>query len=779
MKVPLTNFSTRHPWMVIILASLVTAFFAAQFPKMKIDTDPQNMLKKDEPVRVFDEKTKETFSLHDFIAVGVIKESGAFTPDQLNRIYRITNEIEKIDGVIVEDILAPSTVDDIKQGPGGGIVIEKLMSGEISTQAEADYIFGRIKDNPVLRGKLASDDGKAIALFIPIKSKDMSSRIAGEMSAITAKFGGEAKYHIAGLPVAQDSFGSQMFHQMAFAAPATFLIIFLLLFLFFRNMKVIIAPMVVAVMAVVWAMGLLILTGHTVHIMASMIPIFLIPIAVLNSIYIISEFHAHYKKNKHRDAAIRHSIYELFVPMLFVSSTAAVGFLALAVTPIPPVQVFGVFVGFGTMVAWFLSITINPAIGMLISEKTLHRFAEADDAEGPLGRLLHFLRDFSARHNKAIIASAIVVVIVSAVGLSLIQVNDNPVKWFKKSHPIRQADVAMNQHLAGTYMNYLVFSSPDADAMKQPAVESYIESMQRDLEKDPIVGATTGLPDIVKKVRYELMGADRSKLALPKSEEEIAQMLFMFEMSGGNPDDLFKFVTREYDQANLWVQLRDGDNQAVSRVVDRATHYMSQNPPPDGITVQWAGLPYVNVIWQKLMVSGMREALLIAFAIVFLMMVSLFRSIKWGLISMLPLTITVMAIYAFIGFIGKPYDMPISVLSSLTLGLSVDFAIQFIQRLRTIYARTQNFKQSYHDIFEGVGRAIARNVLVVSVGFVPMLFSSLVPYVTVGAFFLAIMLVSGLVTLLLIPALAKTFTSSLFPKSSTKKEQAAAVHHAA
>ena len=779
MKVPLTNFSTRHPWMVIVLASLVTAFVAAQFPKMKIDTDPQNMLKKDEPVRVFDEKTKETFSLHDFIAVGVIKESGAFTPDQLNRIYRITNEIEKIDGVIVEDILAPSTVDDIKQGAGGGIVIEKLMSGEISTQAEADYIFSRIKDNPVLRGKLASDDGKAIALFIPIKSKDMSSRIAAEMSAITAKFGGDAKYHIAGLPVAQDSFGAQMFHQMAFAAPATFLIIFLLLFLFFRNMKVIIAPMVVAVMAVVWAMGLLILTGHTVHIMASMIPIFLIPIAVLNSIYIISEFHAHYKKNKHRDAAIRHSIYELFVPMLFVSSTAAVGFLALAVTPIPPVQVFGVFVGFGTMVAWFLSLTINPAIGMLISEKTLHRFADADDAEGPLGRLLHFLRDFSARHNKAIIAAAMVVVVVSAIGLSLIQVNDNPVKWFKKSHPIRQADVAMNQHLAGTYMNYLVFSAPESDAMKQPEVESYIESMQRDLEKDPIVGATTGLPDIVKKVRYELLGADRSKLALPKSQNEIAQMLFMFEMSGGNPDDLFKFVTREYDQANLWVQLRDGDNQAVSRVVDRATHLMAQNPPPDGITVQWAGLPYVNVIWQKLMVSGRREALLIAFGIVFLMMVSLFRSLKWGMISMLPLTITVMAIYAFIGFIGKPYDMPISVLSSLTLGLSVDFAIQFIQRLRTIYSRTQNFKQSYHDIFEGVGRAIARNVLVVSVGFVPMLFSSLVPYVTVGAFFLAIMLVSGLVTLLLIPALAKTFTNGLFPKASAAKEHAAAIHHAA
>jgi predicted RND superfamily exporter protein len=102
-------------------------------------------------------------------------------------------------------------------------------------------------------------------------------------------------------------------------------------------------------------------------------------------------------------------------------------------------------------------------------------------------------------------------------------------------------------------------------------------------------------------------------------------------------------------------------------------------------------------------------------------------------------------------------------LSTLTLGLSVDFAIQFIQRIRTIYQRTGDFPKSFHDIFESVGRAIMRNVLVISIGFVPMLFSSLVPYVTVGAFFLAIELVSGLVTMLLLPALAKLFSTTLFP----------------
>ena len=763
MKKGLTEFSIRYPWVVIALAVLITVFFAFQIPKIKIDTDPQNMLEADEPTRLFHTYTKSEFNLYDFIAVGVIKEPTAFTADQLNRIYDITAEIENIDGVITEDIMAPSTVDDIKQGPGGSLIIEPLMGEHVATDADAQYILGRIKDNPILRGKLASDDGKAIALFIPLESKDVSHRVAGEIQGIIDSLGGDAEYHIAGLPLAEDSFGAEMFAQMAYSAPAAMLIIFLLLFMFFRNMKIVLAPMVVAMMSVIWAMGLLIMMGFTVHIMSSMIPIFLIPIAVLNSIHIISEFHDRYQKYKHKDATIRHSISELFIPMLFTSLTTVAGFISLALTPIPPVRVFGIFVAFGIIVAWFLSLTLNPAIAMLISTKTLHNFGAKDEEHGVLARIMHGFRNLAWKHNLLIIGTAAVVVVVSAVGLGMIVVNDNPVNWFKKSHPIRIADQAMNHHLAGTYMNYLVFESDEPDAMKDPATEAYLEKIQRELEKDPIVGSVTGLPDVVKKVRYELFGEDSTKASLPDNQDEIAQMLFLFEMSGGDPDDLFKMVTSDYSKANLWVQMTNGDNQSVSEVVERGNRFMKENPLPAGVTAKWAGLPYINIEWQRQMVTGMSWSLAGSYVTVFIMMIFLFRSFRWGIISMLPLTLTIMSIYAFIGYIGKAYDMPVAVLSSLTLGLSIDFAIHFIERIRMIHQRTGNFRESFHEIFEGAGRAISRNVMVIAIGFVPMLFSSLVPYITVGSFFLAIMVVSGLVTMLLLPAIVRTFHKTLLP----------------
>jgi hypothetical protein len=759
----ITDIAIRRPWLVIIITVLITVFFAVQFPKIKIDTDPENMLSADEPARILNHETKIDFNLYDFITVGIVDEKGVFTTETLNRIYKITAEIEQIDGVIADDILAPSTVDDIKQGEGGSLVIEPLMGSEIDDPAEAALIRSRIQDNPVLRGKLASADGQAIAIFIPIESKNLSRRIAGEVESIIEKYGGDEQYYIAGLPMAEDSFGAEMFSQMIYAAPAAMLVIFLLLLMFFRNIKIILAPMIVAMMSVIWTMGLLIMTGQTVHIMSSMIPIFLMPIAVLDSVHIISEFHDLYKESRQKESSIKRTIKTLFAPMLFTSLTTAVGFSSLALAPIPPVRVFGLFVAFGVGVAWLLSIILNPAIVVLTSEKSLRKFGQVDKKNGVLATLMHSFRSFSYKRNKGILVTTLIIVLIAGYGLTLIEVNDNPVKWFKKSHPIRRADIALNQHLAGTYMNYLVLEGKNPDDLKNPDVLAYFEALQKELEQDETVGATTALPDIVKKVRYELFGADSSKAVLPDNQDEIAQLLFLFEMSGGDPNDLYKFVTPDYVKADMWVQLKNGDNQQVQAVVRRAERFIEKNPLPEGFQARWAGMPYLNVIWQQKMVTGMRNALMGSYIVVFFMMLLLFRSVRWSFISMIPLTITIMVIYAFIGYVGKPYDMPIAVLSSLALGLSIDFAIHFIQRLRTIHKETGDFDASFREIFENTGRAISRNVLVIAIGFVPMLTSSLIPYITVGSFFLAIMIISGAVTLLLLPAIAKTFHTSLLP----------------
>jgi len=139
---------------------------------------------------------------------------------------------------------------------------------------------------------------------------------------------------------------------------------------------------------------------------------------------------------------------------------------------------------------------------------------------------------------------------------------------------------------------------------------------------------------------------------------------------------------------------------------------------------------------------------------------------------MVPLLITIVVIYGIIGLVGKDYDMPVAVLSALTLGMAVDFAIHFLERARAEYAETGSWQKSVGLMFGEPASAITRNVLVIAIGFLPLLAAPLIPYKTVGIFLCAIMALSGAVTLLALPAILKLLEKVLFrgiaqPKSVT------------
>jgi hypothetical protein len=198
------------------------------------------------------------------------------------------------------------------------------------------------------------------------------------------------------------------------------------------------------------------------------------------------------------------------------------------------------------------------------------------------------------------------------------------------------------------------------------------------------------------------------------------------------------------------------------QVAERVDRYLVANPAPAGVSIGWAGLTYLNVVWQNDMVRGMLRALLGSFVIVFIMMLVLFRSPWFALLAMLPLSVTITLIYGVIGLVGKDYDMPVAVLSSLTLGLSIDFAIHFLQRARAIHGETLDWRQTVQQMFSEPARAITRNAIVIAVGFLPLLASPLATYNTVGFFLAAIMALSSLVTLILLPGVMLLMSKLLF-----------------
>ncbi len=876
IKERITEYSIKHYKAVTVVMVILTLALGALIPLIKVDTDPENMLGEDEPVRLFHHATKKRFALHDMVVVGIVNDkdpNGVFSRATLTNIYELTEFSRKLRwpdpedpnreiGVVEVDLMAPSTLDHIGQGGPGVVTFNWLMSKPPETDAEAIAVRDRALSNPMLNGTIVSEDGKALTIYLPLTSKDLSHRVYQELEKKVATFEGDAEYHITGLPVAEDTFGYEMFIQMAISAPLAMLTIFILMLIFFRKLVLVISPMIVAMVSVISTMGLLIGFGYPVHIMSSMIPIFLMPIAVVDSVHILSEFFDLYTKEKGRKGTIREVMKNLFMPMLYTSLTSAAGFASLALTPIPPVQVFGIYVAIGIMIAWLATVTFVPAYIMMIADKSLDNFglaAQHGEKQTWLTKLLHSGGRLTYTKAKPILVVFFIVIVVAGYGITQIQINDNPVKWFTKNHPIRKADTVLNEHFGGTYMAYLVLDPNVSDAVsvqfvgelgkeltaeverlkeefpaapdvlaeaqkkipelatesktkdellsklstfaeekvqsseekyadvwyelasffglgkeklkvfKQPEVLRYIDGLQKYLEQErmvdgkkvKLVGKSNSVAGVVKKVHQELIDGKAENYRIPDSSAAVAQCLLQFQ-SSHNPDDLWHLVTQDYMHTSVWIQLTSGDNRDMQKVVEAVDQYFAKNPPPVRLDHNWAGLTYINVVWQDKMVWGMLQSFLGSFIIVFIMMAILFRSILWGLICMVPLTITIGTIYGIIGIAGKDYDMPVAVLSALTLGMAVDFAIHFLERARAEYTRLGSWEKAAPEMFGEPARAISRNVLVIAIGFLPLLAAPLVPYKTVGIFLCAIMALSGVVTLMVLPALIRIGEKRLF-----------------
>lgn len=755
--------SAHYPRITIWISVLITLAFLSQIPRIKIDTDPENMLSQKEWVRVYHNQTKKTFSIEDLIVVGITNPenpSGVFTKESLNRIAASTNQILDIKGVVIRDVISPTTVDNIQE-KGGMLSIDRLQKGIIDNSDQARAIQKEALANPLFKNKLISEDGKSLCLYIPIESKNQSYRISKEIESILNNVLKNEKYYISGLPVAEDTFGFEMFKQMGISSPISALLVLLLIYLFIRKFSLSIAAIMVAFFAIIWTMGLLIGMGYTVHIMSSMIPIFLIPISVDDSVHMLSHFSETYQKYKDKKKTIIKVIDDLWSPMLYTTLTTMAGFASLAMTPIPPVQVFGIFVCFGKFVAWILTMTLIPAFAMLLNEEKLTNFGRKEDSHTPLTRFLTHLSTLSITRQKIILPVALIFILIGTYGLTHIVVNDNPVKWFSKNHPIRIADRILNETFGGTYMAYLVFEGSQEGAMKAPEVMHSIEKMQQHIESMPVVGKTSSVVDIIKKISYEIHGENENYNILPDTQEAIAQYLFLYQNSG-DPQDLFRYISYDDQKANIWIQMKKGDNQDMTGVEEEVNTFINQNPLPDDIQVHWAGLTYLNVVWQEKMVHGMLRSLMGSFAVVFLMMIFLFRSFKWGILSMIPLSFSILLIYGTIGLIGKNYDMPVAVLSALTLGLSIDYAIHFIGRNRMLYTPEKGWKNTMVETFNQPALAISRNAIVVAVAFLPLLIAPLIPYKTIGAFLASIIALSGIATLILLPSIISIFGDSLY-----------------
>ncbi|MBC8282107.1 MAG: MMPL family transporter, partial [Chloroflexi bacterium] len=730
VQTAVVELGIARPKLIMIGALIATVvLIGALVLRVEVDTDPENMLSESNDVRVLNRSIAEEFGTKNMLVLGVVEKGGALNAVTLRDAARLVSDIKDLDKIKPEGVISFTSVIPVPEGD--------LSEDDVTRISDA------LTGDPVLGIRVLSADRTGLAVYIPLEEKGDVNGVTSEVRDLLKvhNLDADGGHYLAGLPLAEEKFGRDMFIQMALLAPLAGMLIFMLMLYFFRKLILVVAAMLVAMLSVIWTMGLLTGTGFTLHIMSSMIPIFLMPIAVLDSIHILSEFFEKYPDTRERKSTLRAIYHELATPISFTSLTTAVAFASLALAPIPPVQVFGLFVAFGVLAAWLLTMLFLPAFIMLLSEEGLQKSIKGNEESGStvITEGLRGLGHFAVGKPWVFPALFIALAIAAVPGMMKVEVNDNPVRWFKSGSEIRVAIEEFNRLFPGVYNASLVVDADVPGTLTTPEMLSRLVGLEEHLTGISFVGQVTSHADLVT--------AGGGAEAIPETQAEIeASLDEVFDSSQGVIAG--GLISADFQRANVQILMKQGDNKSMQEVLDAADAYLAGAPFPSGSSDNWAGETYLNLVWQDKMVSGMLKAFVSTFIVVFVLMVILFRSLRWAVLAILPLSATILLVYGVIGFSGKDYDMPIAVLSTLVLGVAIDFAIHFIQRYRQLSEEEGgSIGLALGRVYEEPARAITKNALIVALGFVPMFIASLTPYIVVGVFMASIMVLRRVVSL--------------------------------
>ena len=759
---PLVQFSITYPKWVMTLTLAVMMVFSAAFQWTKIDTNPKNMLPPTSDVRVWNDTVDKQFGLHeDNIVVALSPAEGVLTAASLAKVKAATEEILTVRSIVKRDVTGLYTIDNIT-AVGDSLRIAPLIDRAPKDAAAIDTLRKTLFDGSLYVDRVISKDEKTTAIYIPLEKGADGAQVADAVKAVAEKYFLTQEIHVAGDPVARDRFGGDMFKLMGMFAPVAGMLMMALIYYMFGSMWLAGIMMMTAMVSIVCAMGLAIFLGYPVHIMSSMAPVFLMAIAT-DSIHIFNEFFFRYRQGIDRKQAISETMSAVARPVTYTALATAAGFAVLMFMEIVPVRVFGGIVLFGTLVLRLLSFTLIPALLMVVPLPARTGKALSGD-DPPLGdRLLLRIADWALSHSRIFIIGAVALVAIATMGVTKIVVNNNMIHWFKANSEVRIADSVINDQLGGTALAYLVIDTNQPDGAKDPKIMGFVERMQTDLEQSGLAGKTFSAADYVKRMHRVMNADDTAMEKIPDDAGLIGQYLMAFSMSA-KPSDLNRVVDYPYQHLNVWVQLKTWDVEAMQDVLERVQQFAREQRADQQIDVRIkpAGTAYFNLIWNQEVLKDMIKGFLIALVIVFLILVADFRSFKWAVLAYVPLLLTVLVIFGAIGWIGKDFDMPVAVLSCLSLGMAVDFAIHFVSRYRqrSIESSASSNRVDQMEVLRWTitrpGKGIMRNALLFSIAFSVMILAPLTPYITVGVFILTMMLLSALATLTLLPVLIKT-----------------------
>ncbi len=730
----------RYRWVIIISVVLLTLVSGYQITKMQINSDVISSLPDDDPDAALLKSIATQFGSNKMGMV-ILESDNIFTTEILTHVQQITDTVRMIDGVVA--VTSLTNIIDIKGGDDG-LVIGKLVDEYAfpETEEQLQALRERVFAKDLYKGGIVSEDGTAtLIIFSLSKDADVEAVAEAVIEKTSAMDLPETLYY-AGSPMMVTAISTLISADLIKLLPVAFILIAIILALFFKSARGVALPLITVAIAIIWAMGLMAALGYQLSMISNNIPIILLAVGSAYTIHVLNRI-KQMRDTDRRKALIKAMTY-IFMPVILAAITTAIGFMSFIFGAyLEMIRDFGIFTSLGTLFAAFLSLFFTPALiaGFSIYSK---RHAGKKNIYKYSWLQRHFLfplKDTLIRHPKYILTTWSVLILISIAGIFMIQRSVDIQDYFKPGNPARTAENIMINKFGGSKPIFVLFKG---DIQSPEVLQTMVETAAY-MRRSPDVMSTQSVADLIMEIS-DALGEGRR---IPADKEMIEQLWWLLE---GN-EIMQTYVNGDLTEAIIISKFISPDNKAKIEFASYMDKYIEEHSS-EACTIEITGMPFVDVTMDTSLVRSQIGSLSIAIVMVIIFVGIILRSLKTGIFATLPIIAAIIILFGVMGFAGIPLNIATVLVASVALGIGIDYSIHVINNVKHLMKHhTDDISEALEETIIISGKAIVINVISVSVGFLVLLFSEMVPLQYFGFLVALSMVGSGVGSLTLLPVI--------------------------
>ncbi|HUW93208.1 MAG TPA: efflux RND transporter permease subunit [Bacteroidales bacterium] len=702
----------KYRWIIISLSVMAGVAFGLLIPSAETDPEIRNYVPRSMTSRVATDSIEQQFGVQDMI-VALYTDTSVLTTHDLRQIKDVDRAFKRLEGLGTINSLY--TARNIR-GEDGMMIVDPLVSKIPETEEEIAELKKNILSNQFARDVVVSSDFTAAAITGTINPGVPENVTLGKIDSIIASSGEGGVMLTGGLPYIRRFIVEDVNHDAMVLIPLALIIMLTILKVTLGDWKSVLMPFSVVVLSTAVSMGLIPLFGWKISILSLLVPIIMISVANNYGIYLVTRYQELCRSDIQLSSKeMIHALTgSLNMPILFSGLTTVAGILGLLAHSIIPARQLGVLAAIGVSIALAMSLLFIPA--MISFRKPVKKIvAEPHESGGVLNRTISGLSKVVLKWPGRVLVISAAITLLTSSGIFLLKTDTNQENYFPHKHPVRKASEIINAKFGGSQTISVMVRGD----IKDPLVMRGINDLTLHLKSVEGVGNVFSISGVVREMSKALYEPGEPEYdQIPASGNAIAQMFELYNMSG-DPDDFSQLMNFENTGAHILIRLSKPDNDIIRAVREDIERFTSDFPAR--ITV--GGYAIIMADFARKIINGQLSSLFIALLTVFMLLSLIFRSVKGGLIGSIPLAASIIIQFGFMGMAGIAIDAATALLSSIMIGVGVDFTIQFMWRYNFELRNGLSHREAILKTYGTTGRSIIINAMSVMAGFSATFFS--------------------------------------------------------